>query len=64
MSEQLAVDRHACAGHGLCYGASPDLVDCDDHGDPVIVAHPVPAGLLDVARRLVELCPERALTLD
>jgi ferredoxin len=64
MGEQLTVDRHACAGHGLCYGASPDLVGCDDQGDPVLVADPVPAGLRDEARRLVEICPERALSLD
>jgi ferredoxin len=61
---RLDVDRRACAGHGLCYGSAPDLLDCDDHGDPIVLADPVPAAMLGDARHVVDACPERALTLS
>jgi ferredoxin len=63
MAQRLDVDRGACAGHGLCYGAAPDLLDCDEQGDPVILADPVPAELSAAARQVVAGCPERALRL-
>ncbi|MDT2008502.1 ferredoxin [Rhodococcus opacus] len=58
----LAVDRSACAGHGLCYGAAPEIVDSDDQGYPVIVADPVPPELRPQLADIVEMCPERALS--
>ncbi|MGV0644650.1 ferredoxin [Mycolicibacterium holsaticum] len=64
MFQRLTVDRRYCAGHGLCYGTAPDLVGSDEQGDPVILVDPVPVSRLDVARRIVELCPERALALE
>ena len=64
MEQHLVVDRGACAGHGLCYGAAPDLVDCDEQGDPVVLADPVPEAQAGAARQVVDMCPERALTLD
>lgn len=63
MEQHLIVDRTACAGHGLCYGAAPELVDCDDQGDPVILVDPVPRTQAGEARQVVDMCPERALTL-
>ena len=59
----LAVDRSACAGHGLCYGAAPEIVDSDDQGYPVIVADPVPPELRAQLADIVEMCPERALSV-
>ena len=64
MEQHLTVDRKACAGHGLCYGAAPDLVDCDEQGDPVVLADPVPEGQVGEARQVVDMCPERALALE
>ncbi|MEQ3549902.1 ferredoxin [Pseudonocardia nematodicida] len=61
--QRLTVDRAICAGHGLCYGSAPELVDSDEQGDPVIVTEPVPADLAGTARRVVAMCPERALAL-
>lgn len=63
-ARRLEVDRDTCAGHGLCYGSAPELVDSDEQGDPVILADPVPDGLLDAARTAVDVCPERALRLQ
>lgn len=63
MDQHLIVDRAACAGHGLCYGAAPEILDCDDQGDPVVIMDPVREALLDRARHVVGMCPERALAL-
>ena len=63
MSHHLTVDRGACAGHGLCYGAAPELVDCDDQGDPIVLVEPVPPAMVDRAEHVVRICPERALAL-
>jgi ferredoxin len=64
MTSHLQVDRTACAGHGLCYGTAPDVVDCDDQGDPVVLADPLPEDEVESAQRAVEMCPERALTIE
>lgn len=64
MDQHLTVDRTACAGHGLCYSTAPALVDCDDQGDPVLPAGPVPEEQLRDARRVIDMCPERALALQ
>lgn len=64
MDHHLTVDRGACAGHGLCYAAAPDVVDCDDQGDPIVLVDPVPAALVDRAEHVVGICPERALALQ
>lgn len=64
MGYHLTVDREACAGHGLCYGVAPDIVDSDEQGDPVIIADPIPDDQVELADSAVQACPERALTLD
>ena len=63
MTARLHVDRQACAGHGLCYGAAPELLDSDEQGDPVITVDPVPDELESVAHEAVRSCPERALSV-
>ncbi|KAA9156759.1 ferredoxin [Amycolatopsis acidicola] len=63
MSKHLSIDETACAGHGICYGAAPEIMDCDDEGYPVLVTDPVPESLLDKADHLVRACPEQALEL-
>ncbi len=59
----LTVDREACAGHGLCYGAAPDLIDCDEQGDPIVPERILTGDELTQALEAVSLCPERALSL-
>lgn len=63
MTQRLTIDRTACAGHGLCYGDAPEILDCDEQGDPVLIADPIPESLVDRARRVISICPERALGL-
>lgn len=62
---RLAVDRTACAGHGLCYGGSPDVLDCDEQGDPVVLHDPLRTEVeVESARFAALACPERALTVE
>ena len=61
---RLVVDRSACAGHGMCYGASPDLLDSDDQGDPVVLRDPLRPEDMNSADSAVVVCPERALFVD
>lgn len=65
-TEQLmiAVDRTACAGHGMCYATAPDLIDCDDQGDPIVPERVLAPDELDAARKAIAACPERALSLN
>jgi ferredoxin len=63
MAQRLIIDRSACAGHGLCYGTAPELLDCDEQGDPVVIGEAVSQPLLLLARQAVAACPERALAL-
>ena len=60
---KLVLDGEACTGHGRCYEVAPDLFDEDEYGHCVLKHELVPAGLLEEARRGVDVCPERALQL-
>ncbi|GAA4672628.1 ferredoxin [Gordonia humi] len=60
---RLVVDRVACAGHGMCYGTAPDLIDCDEQGDPILPDRMLTGAEADAAEAAVLACPERALTL-
>lgn len=64
MAWHLTIDREACAGHGLCYSESPEVIDSDDQGDPVILEDPVSEGELEATQRAVQMCPEQALALS
>lgn len=63
MSKHLYIDEKACAGHGLCYGNAPDIMDCDDEGYPVLRVDPIPDSQVEKADYLVRACPEQALAL-
>jgi ferredoxin len=63
MAEELRVDRIRCDGHGLCAELLPERVTLDDWGYPMIKSGPIPASLLDHARRAVDACPGLALKL-
>ncbi|MGW0018497.1 ferredoxin [Rhodococcus sp. NPDC003382] len=64
-TRRLVVDRSVCAGHGLCYSRSPEVVDCDDSGYPVILQDILELEEhIAAAEEAVAVCPERALTLE
>jgi ferredoxin len=60
---EIAVDRIACDGFGMCAELVPELIDLDDWGYPIVRAGGVPDDLLDHARRAVAVCPVLALKL-
>ncbi|MEV5651102.1 ferredoxin [Nocardia sp. NPDC052254] len=62
--QRLLVDRSACAGHGLCYSRAPELLDCDEQGDPVVVPDELAAEHLNAAEAVVQSCPEQALSVE
>jgi len=63
-TRQLVVDRSACAGHGLCYSTSPQLIDCDDQGYPVLLKEFLSDDDVPAAEAAAVVCPERALTIE
>jgi ferredoxin len=64
MSHRLRVNPIACEAHGMCAELLPEHVSLDEWGYPVIDARPVPAALVDHARRAALACPTFALLLE
>jgi ferredoxin len=64
LTATLSVDMVACAGHGLCADLLPELVELDEWGYPILLAHDVPPELASHARRAVRACPTLALRLQ
>ena len=64
MSARLRVNPIACEAHGLCAELLPELIRLDDWGYPIIDQSDVPAELLGLARRAVDVCPTLALLLE
>lgn len=64
MSARLRVDPIACEAHGLCAELLPERITLDEWGYPLLDGRPIPAELLDHARRAAAACPTRALLLE
>ena len=60
---RISVDRGMCQGHVLCAATAPDLYTLDDDGYSNVDAVEVPTGMEHLARRGMEACPERAITV-
>lgn len=60
----LRVNPIACEAHGLCSELFPEWITLDEWGYPIIDERPIPAGLLDHARRAADACPTLALMLE
>lgn len=58
---KLRVNPIACTGHGVCAELLPELIELDPWGYPLLTDAPVPADLLDHAKRAVAACPTLAL---
>jgi ferredoxin len=60
---RLRVNPIACEAHGLCAELLPERIELDDWGFPIVDDRPLPAGLLEHARRAADACPTLALLL-
>jgi ferredoxin len=60
---RIRVDRTVCQGHALCAGVAPDLFTLDEEGYSNVDETEVPIELQDLARRGMQTCPERAITV-
>ena len=62
---QVRIDGERCTGHGRCYGLAPELFVDDDEGNGQVLGDgSVPPELVDLARKAVANCPERAIVLS
>jgi ferredoxin len=64
MSHRLRVNPIACEAHGMCAELLPERIALDEWGYPVIDDEPLPAALLDHARRAAQACPTFALLVE
>jgi ferredoxin len=60
---RIRVDRTVCQGHALCARVAPDLFTLDDEGYSNVDDTEVPPWLEELARRGMQTCPERAITV-
>lgn len=62
---RITVNLDLCEGHGLCYFEAPDLFTLRGaDGKAVVLVDSIPEERLAAAIRCVDVCPERAITLD
>ncbi len=64
MSERVRVNPIACAAHGMCAELLPERISLDEWGYPIVDEQPLPATLLDHARRAAQACPTFALLVE
>lgn len=64
MSHRVRVNPIACEAHGMCAELLPERIVLDEWGYPVIDGEPLPASLLDHARRAAAACPTFALLVE
>lgn len=61
---KVVIDHDRCTGHGRCYTLADALFVDDDAGYGQVVGDgAVGAAQLEAARRAVDSCPERAITM-
>ena len=62
---RVVIDGEKCTGHGRCYALVPELFVDDDAGYGVVRGDGTVADeQLVSARRAIDACPERAITLE
>lgn len=60
----ITVDLTRCAGHGRCYGSSPEIFEADAEGFPMLRVETLPPEWHEDARRAARGCPEGAIKLS
>jgi ferredoxin len=64
MAERLRLNPIACEAHGMCAELLPERIALDEWGYPIIADGPLPAELVDHARRAAQACPTFALLIE
>ncbi len=64
MSSRLRLNPIACDAHGLCAELLPEMIELDEWGYPILDERPIPADLLEHARRAAAACPTLALLVE
>ncbi len=64
MRSVIKVNPIACEAYGYCAELLPELVTLDEWGYPIVDGRPVPAHLVDLARRAAKECPRRAFLVE
>ena len=64
MSTHLRVNPIACSAHGLCAELLPERITLDDWGYPILDEGPLPAQLVEHARRAAAVCRTFALLIE
>jgi ferredoxin len=62
--QRVRVNPIACEAHGMCAELLPERVSLDEWGYPIVDERPLPATLIDHARRAAQACPTFALLLE
>lgn len=60
---RVVIDPVACDAYGYCAELLPEAITLDEWGYPIVGGTPLPAELVEVARRAARDCPRRAITL-
>ncbi len=64
MTSRLRLNPIACDAHGLCAELLPEMIELDEWGYPVLDERPIPADMLEHARRAAAACPTLALLVE
>jgi ferredoxin len=60
---KVVIDTELCQGHGRCYSLAPDVFEADASGFGVVKVATVGAGERALLERVVQLCPELAISI-
>ena len=60
---KIVFDADACACHGQCVGAAPELFAFAEDGTLKVLVQTPPDNLVEAAEDAVDMCPVQALSL-
>ena len=60
---KIVHDPKACASHGQCVSAAPELFAFDDNGNLKVLIEEPPEDLWEAAEDAADVCPVQAITL-
>lgn len=61
---RIVIDPVACDAYGFCAELLPEAISIDEWGYPIVDGEPLPAELVDAAKRAARDCPRRAILLQ